>query len=681
MKGKALLCLAIVLSMALTLIPARVMAADATMEVIFQDTGTNAYIIEDCSPPVADILVDLKINNVVDMWGWSTSVSWNPDVLQCEGKAKGPFNAPGTSLLGVIDNEKGEILTLAAGTMEEETISDSGVVCTLTFTCIDHGTSRINLTDTMYIDYPDNTAFPIADSYGLFECKAYVGPPRAPVATFTPETSTQFTLDKETGKVTVDFDACASVGSYDPLPDPGTENPIIGYSWDFDGDLDPDYTSMKLKFSLYVENIENYLTCDYFMGWNCRVEWDRKLLTFIDYEKGPFPDVDGGIVDTEGPEGVIQHLVFGVFEEVLSADVTGSGVIAYLYFSAETLEGGTLTITESTIVTYYYDNGDRVWCEEPYTPQFEVLTPEGWMTPECTASWTYDGTYPGSAIDAPVTLWIYAPDRDPSETHPDFVAKASVTNTIHILPPVMGPDIDVYTEKGGEGKGCDKTTGEEYGEDPLWTAMSDAFGPQEEVTVCAKITYNDEPVENKLVAFEIVDPEINIIAVRSGATNSEGIACVTFRIPWTGVSAEELFGAWLIVATVDIAEETVMDKCRFRYGYIVSIIGIDLDPTALHKDEVLTVTVTLANIAFTSKDVVITVVLYDECGVPINHFGTPITVDPVSMIVPTISLTIPTWAFVGTGTVYVNVFDTWPYVGGTPMCPEGTPTTFVILNT
>jgi len=299
-----------------------------------------------------------------------------------------------------------------------------------------------------------------------------------------------------------------------------------------------------------------------------------------------------------------------------------------------------------------------------------------------TASWTYNALNPLLAV----TLTVIAPDCDPSQTHADFVDHATVTNYIHILPPIMGPDIDVYTQKGGIGKGCDKDTGVEYpsvGTPPFqtWTAMSDSFGPQELVTICAKVTYNDEPVENKLVAFEVWDPYNNSVIYREAATDANGIACVSFRIPWKGADAEGEFGAWLIIATVDIAQHVVMDKCRFRFGYLVYITSVAVDPAALHKLEDLGITVTLGNIALTSKDVCVSVVLYDECGVPINCFGSWVTVTPISKICPVVTLTIPKWAFVGTGKVYVDVFDNWPYNLGTPMCPENSAATFQILNT
>jgi hypothetical protein len=666
--------------------------AEPYMEVLFQATGTNGYIIESCTPPVTGIKVDLKIHGVTDMWGWSTIVSWNPAVLNCTGKGPvGPFNPAGTSVLGVIDNVAGEIPKLAASTTEEDTVDGTGIIYTLTFMAHHQGSSIINISQSNYKPYGLDKVY-VNEVDGNFECKPYVGPPRAPVATFTPIECTQFRLDKTTGNVTVDFDGCASTGSYDSLPTPGTENPILEYRWDFTGDSIVDYKSVgKITVAVSVANIQDYYCSGYpyFMGWSFHIEWDPTTMgCFVAAEKGPLMEnvtdslvIDGGFPNCAGATNV----VFGALVEVPVEEVQGSGIIVYLYFEPKNgCVTPTVTITNSFISVWKYGIiGYPETCKTPYTPEFAPSY--SYTPPVCTASWTYSVMNP----TLPVTLTVYAPDCDPSETHPDFEDTDSVTNVIHILPPIMGPDIDVYTERTGIGKGCDKDTGEEY--PPIvqyladgtpiykWTAMSDAFGPQEEVTLCAKVTYNEEPVENKMVAFEIRDPLDNVVVWRSAFTNAEGIACVSFRIPWMGADADDVFGAWLITATVDIAEHVVMDKCRFRFGYIVNIYYVEHAPEPVHKLGDLAVKVYFVNIAFTDKDIFLTIVLYDECGVPINQFGTPLVVDSLGMPSPQYTLTIPKWAFVGTGTLYVNVFDAPPYLMGTPMCPEngGMPATHV----
>ena len=143
------------------------------LEVIFQDVSASEYTIDHAS---ATFKVDLRINYVANMWGWSTAVTWNPDVLTCTKKKLGPFNPAGAFLLGGIDNEAGRIPELAASTLEEATTTGSGVACTLTFIAHNSGTSLINLTDTNYIDLDAKTKTFIEEVDGQFECKQFVQP-------------------------------------------------------------------------------------------------------------------------------------------------------------------------------------------------------------------------------------------------------------------------------------------------------------------------------------------------------------------------------------------------------------------------------------------------------------------------------------------------------------------------
>jgi len=267
-----------------------------------------------------------------------------------------------------------------------------------------------------------------------------------------------------------------------------------------------------------------------------------------------------------------------------------------------------------------------------------------------------------------ITLTVYAPDPNPPSA-PDYVDTNSEKHLIMLLTPVIGPDIDVYTDRGGEGK---------LGPYPF--GWSDAYGPQEEVIVCAKVTYNEEPVEYKPVGFEIIDPDGVSQGYRVSYTDANGMACVSFRIPWEGSNAEDLFGDWSIVGTVDVAGENVTDTVMFRFGYILEIRGITVTGSPLHKGETMTIDLDIKSISMSSKNTFLTIVAYDECGVPIGLATATFTVDPEDGIAPGYTITIPSWAFVGTGTIYVNLFTAPPSLGGVPYCPEET-TSFTILKT
>lgn len=225
------------------------------------------------------------------------------------------------------------------------------------------------------------------------------------------------------------------------------------------------------------------------------------------------------------------------------------------------------------------------------------------------------------------------------------------------------PPLDVYTQRGGRGEG----------------AWSDAYAPQEEVIIFASVTYKGDPVQNKPVAFEVCDPTRYVWLFRSNSTDENGIATVSFRIP-----SSPVFGTWNATATGDIAEQTFNDTVTFKVGWLVEIVKVETAgnngslKTHFVKGEHIYFNVTVQNIAFTSKVATITIVVYDECGVPtglvtLQHW----VIGPGRTEIFIIDLQIPKWAYVGVGTVYANAYTNLPQEGGTPYCPE-TLITFLI---
>jgi hypothetical protein len=87
---------------------------------------------------------------------------------------------------------------------------------------------------------------------------------------------------------------------------------------------------------------------------------------------------------------------------------------------------------------------------------------------------------------------------------------------------------------------------------------TDVFQPQDLIILYAKVTYNDDPVQNKLVAFEIRDSWQRKVLVRTAPTNASGIATIDFRIPWPCINPEnEIFEQWQAYADVDSRKESV----------------------------------------------------------------------------------------------------------------------------
>jgi len=236
--------------------------------------------------------------------------------------------------------------------------------------------------------------------------------------------------------------------------------------------------------------------------------------------------------------------------------------------------------------------------------------------------------------------------------------------------------IDLYTQKEPyDGRGLNQA--------------SDAFAPQDEVFLYAEAMYNEDPVENRLVAFEIygpVNPVFNVTLSRTGTTNASGIARVSFRLPWPAEDAETVtFGVWTVYAVVEIAGESVQDTLTFQVGWIVDIVSlvtvnVDLQPqTRFSRETFVGVELGLRNIAMLPRRATLTVVTYDNLSVPIddivlNNFE----VKPGDMDVDlSCMFSIPVEAALGQAMVRAMAYTAPLADGGVAYCPEAS-TVFLI---
>jgi PKD repeat protein len=246
-----------------------------------------------------------------------------------------------------------------------------------------------------------------------------------------------------------------------------------------------------------------------------------------------------------------------------------------------------------------------------------------------------------------VFLEVYAPGASPDTD--------DVTKIIQVIPPSLGADIDLYCNRGPfDGKGPD--------------VPNDAWAPQEEIMLYAKVTYNEEPVESKLVAFEVRDADDNCVTYRTQATDGLGIATISFRIP-----SMPAFGDWIAIAVVDVAGTTVADTMPFKVGWIIEIISVTPTGAPYNKGNNMFFELEITNIGKTTKTPTITIVVYDECSVPIGQVIITTWDIPGETTTPfatTVAIPVPQWAFVGMATVYANAFTALPMSQGVPYCPE-----------
>jgi hypothetical protein len=148
--------------------------------------------------------------------------------------------------------------------------------------------------------------------------------------------------------------------------------------------------------------------------------------------------------------------------------------------------------------------------------------------------------YPSAGVYN-VTL-VVTDDRNLTDSFVEFV-------TVIAIP--VGASIDVYTDRGGQGL----------------NAPSDTFGPEEEVIIYARVTYNLVPVASKVVNFNVNYPDgSSYIPNVPVQTDSYGIAFIYFLL-----EPEPVFGKYSANATVTVGTKTVSDVCDFNVNWLVQV--------------------------------------------------------------------------------------------------------------
>lgn len=214
---------------------------------------------------------------------------------------------------------------------------------------------------------------------------------------------------------------------------------------------------------------------------------------------------------------------------------------------------------------------------------------------------------------------------------------------------------------------------------------SDMFRPQKTIYLCAEVTYNAEPVQFKLVTFEIINPQGETIAVRVAYTNETGFARVEFGLPWPCENYATIFGEWTIVASVDIMCTVVKDWLKFKVHWEVEIVSVKPKETSYMKCDTAEFEVTFRTYREQTGRALIAITVYDDLGVPIGHakqwvdygHGKHVYCQFWSGTV-TLTVHIPKWAFVGVGKVYANVLSTYPSLCGDALGPEASATFSIV---
>jgi hypothetical protein len=244
----------------------------------------------------------------------------------------------------------------------------------------------------------------------------------------------------------------------------------------------------------------------------------------------------------------------------------------------------------------------------------------------------------------------------------------TVQANLNVISASNGGKIDLFTQKEPySGRGINK--------------FSDAFAPGSVVFLYALVTYNEEPLDNWPVSFEIIPPNTvdGIAPIRHSSTNASGIAMTDFTLQGPGGHPETLFGIWYVNATTSIPrQEVVADILTFRVGWIVEIVSLTtIDENLKPKSHFAKATCVGAemhvrNIAMLPKTATIVVNAYDAHNesfdsVILNDFN----VEPgETYIFAHCFLNISEQAATGNAILNASAYTAPPSMGGVSYSPE-----------
>lgn len=725
---KCLISLALIIFMVapmfMSIVRADPSAAGTFSAVLNGTTSTNSISYPASPSPIGQTFkIDVRIDGAANVWGWSIpTVTWNPAVLNLTKVQEGSWlanNAPGgdaTSFAGnsgsLIDNTVGK---LNGGMSEaisgaDQSVDSSGVVATLTFKVVGYGNSQITISGG-YLHTTSDAADP----------KIYVACNSASVTVEQPR---------------------ASINLYAH----GTTNPNIGYP-SLNNPINATF-----QVDLYINGATGV------WGWNTGLTWDHSVLQLTNIAEGTYLSSTGATAFVSGyinnNLGKVEGGLNDAYTSYMTASAT-SGVLATLTFKIISYQpSASINLTSGTPATlldasYPHNaitpvdlyNASYSWTPATATGPQAVITTTGSPfgsgsnqtitlmpitfdgsysvagtdtippyenCPITSYSWsirlvdgtivtsnasTVDltaaqvGTNPGNIV---ATLTVTAPDSDGISAG-TYNPWNTTTFTLQVIPPL--PDgwnnwtngaLDIWTQNGGQG----------------WNQSSNSFGPQQQVNITAKVTYNGAPVVGKQVAFNIY-LNGSYLDARTAITDSNGFAYVTYRLPWQDSNPSSYFGIVTIQAAVDVSEVHLNDTCRFYYGYSLNLQSVQITNGISDSHNVgpvffrnyaglntLTLRATVDSTNWTSESFYLTITIYDNNSVPVTYTILPETALPATEGVAgshntqtyDITCTIPTWAFVGSATVYVNLYNGNPTQNALPLSPEQSAKLYIYMG-
>ncbi len=213
----------------------------------------------------------------------------------------------------------------------------------------------------------------------------------------------------------------------------------------------------------------------------------------------------------------------------------------------------------------------------------------------------------------------------------------------------------------------------------------DSFAPQEQMNLTSFVSWNGGSVADKQVTFQVLDNNGQIIATFDSWTDATGYATYDYRLPWFSnntATAQNEFGTWTVTASVDIAQNYAIDNMPFYFGDLLTMTppttfgSIErANPATPNSASTYSFNVPIQSASLSPKNYYLTYTVMDNNGVPVSMGMVQGTVAAQGTANPSVTLSIPNWAFLGTGSVKFDLFNYNPLVASDqalPYCPEQT---------
>ena len=678
-------------------------------------TNVNSVTIPDSPNPIGTtISFDIYISGASNVWGWSIgSVTWNPAVMKLTGVTEGPWlqnnNGPNqaTDFIGSSSSLWNNVAGDIGGGLSEAITADNiastsaGVVTTLKFQIVGYGTSSLNIAGATLADTSEdaNNQNPATS---VSSATVTVTAPPLSISLYQSGTTTlnSLTISSTTNPIGDTFSVDAYIQGDVATMDLWGWN--LGVTWNpavlemtgiTQGSfLDQGVTGVTLFAPGSIDNVGGQIqggVSDAYNTYTSSTAPAGVLMTMA------FQVVGYGSANIALSTGIPSTLLNSAYphQAITNPGSTPVGLNAFTY----SWTAATATPPQAVIAVTGSPNNGNTYTNYPIgldgsnSVPGANTSPPGQVCPITSYAWSItlvDGTVLTQTSSSPtfaltsddigpnlgsivavLTVTAPSPTNTPAGS---YVDTATTTLTIQVNSPTTM--IDIWTQNGGQGPYADASS----------------FGPQQTVDLYAYVTYNGAPVVDKTVTFNVyLDGQY--YSFTTAATDQSGLAIGSYRLPWEDSNPTQYFGEMTVSASVEIAQVTVSDSCNFYYGYQLALNSVVINNGATGGTGVgpvfnrygmgtntVEATVTVTNTEWNSVPFWLTGTIYDANNVPVAQCIVQETAPAAasglwSNTQPntyTIYLTIPTWAYVGQATLYVNIFSSDPRVSGTAFSPQ-----------